>query len=53
MRNNMDIDYLRRWSKKSVKDKFRWLEGAWEFGEETKRIHKREAARKKRLAKKQ
>lgn len=49
----MNLDYLRRWSKKSINDKFTWLEEAWKFGEETKRIHAREAAKekKKRLTK--
>lgn len=38
----MDLDYLRRWSKKSVEDKFYWLQEAWKFGEESKKIRARE-----------
>lgn len=51
-KSGVDEDYLRRWSKKSVKDKFIWLQEAWKFGEESKKIHARNRnAEKRKLAK--
>lgn len=50
--SGVDQDYLRRWSKKPVQDKFTILQSFWEFGEESKRIHIRNRnAEKRKLAK--
>lgn len=44
-KSGVDQDYLRRWSKKPIQDKFLWLQEAWKFGEESKKIHARNQAR--------